>query len=318
MDIQFTFDIIAFGIAKLFILMLVGFMLYRFKLIDDKFTDTLSLLLVRIIFPALIISRITEHFSFHEFKGWWFFPLAAVALYAIGLAVASLAYLPFKNGSSRKEFITGAAFQNCGYLPINLILFSFAGAVGDRLMIYVFLFIVGFNVMMWSFVPLFLSSGADRNMKMKALLNPPVIATILALGYVALMGKASLAPIIADPLRQLGHAAFPIAMLVIGAYLCRFRAFLPENKGMLIMGVLTRLIFIPAIVLFLLMIFDLSPDRKFFVFLEAIMPTAVSLVMIGTFTGADNRFFSSIIFYTHAAAIFTIPMWLAVYNIIFR
>jgi predicted permease len=46
------------------------------------------------------------------------------------------------------------------------------------------------------------------------------------------------------------------------------------------------------------------------------MPTAVSLVVIGSYTGADNEFFSSSIFYTHLVAIFSIPLWLAVFRFI--
>jgi predicted permease len=47
------------------------------------------------------------------------------------------------------------------------------------------------------------------------------------------------------------------------------------------------------------------------------MPTAVSLVIIGTYTGADNRFFSSAIFYSHLASTVTIPLWLLIFNSIF-
>jgi predicted permease len=47
------------------------------------------------------------------------------------------------------------------------------------------------------------------------------------------------------------------------------------------------------------------------------MPTAVSLVVIGSLTGSDNRFISSSIFYTHVVSLFTIPVWLVIYNTLF-
>jgi len=77
----------------------------------------------------------------------------------------------------------------------------------------------------------------------------------------------------------------------------------------------TRLVIFPIIALGVLIPLQIAMDYKLFLFLEAIMPTAVSLVVIGSYTTADNEFFSSIIFYTHLAAIFTIPLWLAVFRI---
>jgi len=315
MDIQITFYAIVSSIIKLFILMLVGYILRLRKIIDDKFVDTLSLLLVRVVFPALIISKTITHFSFIEYPLWWVLPLSAILFSAIGALLGMIVYPILKNFNSRKEFICSSAFQNCGYLPMNLILFSFAGALRDKLLIYTFLFIVGFNLVMWSFVPLFLAGKKNEMPKRDILLNPPVIATIFSLCVVAFAGKGSIPPIIMDPLRQLGQAAFPLAMITLGAYLYRHKAHDPENKGALFAGGAVKLFLFPLIILTLLYFAPLTYDYKFFLFMESIMPTAVSLVVIGSYVKCDNKFFSSSIFYTHLIAIFSIPFWLVIFKI---
>jgi len=318
MEIHFTFYAIVTGVVKLFILMFLGYAVYRVKLVDDGFVDKLSLLLVRVIFPALIISKMITQFSFREYAYWWVLPICAVGFSISGMAIGALVLRFFRGFKSPREFMCASGFQNCGYLPMNLILFSFSGAIADRLLIYLFLFIVGFNLLMWSIVPLFLAGELRKSFRWKALFNPPVVATIFSLLWVAVFGKGTMPGLIMEPARQLGQASFPIAMLTLGAYLCRYRAHIPPNKIPIIAGMIVKLLVFPLIVLALLLLIPIRSDYRFFLFMEAVMPTAVSLVVIGAYTGADNKFISSIIFYSHLAAIISIPLWLEIFRMIFR
>jgi predicted permease len=145
-----------------------------------------------------------------------------------------------------------------------------------------------------------------------------VVATAVSLIWVALFGKGSMPHLLDAPLRQLGGAAFPLAMLTLGAYLCRHRAHDLSGLPRLAACMAVKLIIFPALVLGALMFFPFGEDLRFFLFLESVMPVAVSLVVIGSYTGADNKFFSGVIFYSHVAAIFTIPLWLAVYNAVLK
>ena len=199
---------------------------------------------------------------------------------------------------------------------MNLILFSFAGAVGDKLLVYLFLFILGFNVIMWSLVPLFLKGGIKKGFKLQVLFNPPVVATVFSLIWVALMGKGSLPNIVAAPIEQLGQASFSIAMITLGSYLCRYKAHDLTEKKPIIASVVTKLFIFPVIVLSVLRVVPLDMSYKFFLFLQATMPAAVSLVVIGSYTGANNEFFSRSIFYTHVVAILSVPLWLYVFKMI--
>lgn len=318
MDIDFTFSTVVIAIAKLFILMFSGFLLRHWNIINDKFTEMMSLLLVRIIFPALIITKTIAHFSYTEFPNWWFFPVMAMLFSLFGLLLGRIIY-PFLGGfGSKREFISSCGFYNCGYLPMNLILFSFTGLLADRLLVFMFLYIIGFNLLMWSLGPIYLSGKLTRELKMRIFLNPPVLATVFSLLWVAFFGQGSLPGIIADPLSQLGQASFPLAMLVLGSFLYRYKAFAPANKIPVLASLITKLFVFPAIVLGMIYFAPLNMDYKFFLFLEAIMPAAVSLVIIGSYTSSDNEFFSSIVFYTHLVAIFSIPLWLTVFRIVVR
>lgn len=317
MEIQFTVHTITFAIIKLFVLMVGGYLLYQFKIINDEFVDKLSAVLVKLFFPALIISKTISYFSFSDYSDWWLLPCWAAAFSLAGMLIGKAAYAIIKKNdnsfSSEKEFVTSCAFQNCGYLPMNLILFSFTGLVQDRLLIYMFLFIVGFNILMWSLIPLYLTGQLKKEFRWYKLLNPPVAATVFSLLWVALLGKGSMPHVIMDPLKQLGQASFPIAMITLGAYLNRYKAHVPQDKVPLLSALVIKLAIFPLIVLIAVKLIPAQPDLKFFLFLQSIMPTAVSLVVIGSYTAADNKFFSSVIFYSHLISIVTIPLWLAAF-----
>lgn len=304
--------------AKLFFLALVGYGLYGIKLVDDDFTDKLSILLVRIIFPALIISRIVTRFSFTEYHYWWVLPLSASVFAVSGMTIGFFFLRFLKGFIYGREFMCASGFQNCGYLPMTLIVFSFDKLIADRMLIYVFLFIAGFDILMWSLVPLFLTGKLRSSFSFTRFFNPPVMATVFSLLWVALWGKGSMPSVVMEPLAQLGDAAFPLSMLILGAYLCRYRAHDPEEKGPILTCLFVKLLVFPLLVLAVFMLLPITGDYKFFLFLQAVMPSAISLVVVGAYTGANNRFLSSVIFYGHLIAIFSIPLWLQIYNMIFK
>jgi len=196
--------------------------------------------------------------------------MAAIVFSFAGMFIGGLITFLFKGFKSRKEFITSCGFQNCGYLPMNIIIFAFAGLVADRLLIYMFLFIMGFNLLMWSLVPLFLSGNLKSKFKLKVFLNPPVVATIFSLLWVAVMGQGNMPNIILDPIKQLGNASFPVAMLTLGAYLCRYKAHNPENKGPLVFCMLVKLFIFPALVLWLCCFCRFIKIISFFFFFRAL------------------------------------------------
>ncbi|MDP8258733.1 MAG: AEC family transporter [Candidatus Aadella gelida] len=318
MEFSLTFTAIAVAIAKLFVLMLVGYVLYRKGIFDDAFTDKLSLLLVKIIFPALIFTKIVSHFSFREYTYWWILPLLAIGLSVFGMIIGYLVYRIIRGNEASKEFVCSCAFQNCGYLPMNLIIFSFSGILADRFLIYMFLFITGFNLLMWSLVPLFLSGKIKKEFKWSIFLNPPVVATLVSILWVFLFGKNTFPPILFDPLKQLGQAAFPVAMITLGAYLAKYKAYDmdPNMMRSVTASCVVKLLIVPAVILLILRSVSWGIDYKFFLFLQAVMPTAVSLVVIGSYSGANNKFLSGVIFYSHVISIVSIPLWFALFRVI--
>ncbi len=313
MEIQLTFQAVSFAIIKLFILMSCGYFLYFKRMIDDKFVDTLSLLLITVFFPTLIISKTISYFDFSEYAYWWVLPFCGIFFSLGGMILGIIFHAGFRKGKPSREFIVSCGFQNSGYLPMNLILFSFAGLISERLLIYMFLFIIGFNLLMWSVVPLFLSRKLLKEFSLRKLLNPPVVATVFSLIWVFILGKGSMPHLVMDPLKQLGQISFPVAMITLGAYLAKYGIYNTKDRSLLFLNILVKLFVFPFIMMFLLLNISMDASLRFLLFLECIMPTAVSLVVIGSYSGSNNEFLSNSVFYTHIVSIVSIPIWLFVF-----
>lgn len=306
---------IAHGVLKIFFLLAIGYLLYIKALIKKDATDALNNILIWACIPALILTKITSIFDPSAFPEWWILPVCSMVMATIGLGIGYLFQKPIKNFDATREFMISCAFQNAGYLPMTLIVFVCSGPLCDKLLVYIFLFLIGFNITLWSFGPAFLSKNLRRNFRIAATLNPPVIATLFSVLWVFLVGKGTIHNLIYDPLLILGNASFPLALIVLGAYLAEHRGLSSKNWQALAGSLVVKLMVLPAIVLLLIRYLPFGGPLKLFILLEATMPAAVSLIVIGQYANADNKFLSGVIFYSHLLAIVTIPAWLLIFRI---
>ena len=312
---NFTISILFFfGILKLFILLAIGFALSVSGKLKKEGVDSLNTIVLYVCLPALMLSKIASTFNPAAFPYWWTLPFSAILISVLGGFVGVVFSAPFRNFKARKEFISSCAFSNCGYLPMTLVAFVCTGALCDKLLVYIFLFIIGFNILLWSLVPVFFSQQGKKVFRLKALLNPPLVATIFAVLSVLLFGRNWMPLILFDPLDMMGRASFTLVLIMVGAYIAENRAYKSENWLALITCMFAKLAILPLIVFIILRLTPLDASMRFFIFLEALMPTAVTLVIIGNYKAADSKFLCAQVFYSHIIAIATIPLWLWVFR----
>lgn len=310
----FSFQSIALGIIKLFVVLVIGYTLSRANVLKKDAVRALSDVLVWACLPALIFAKTTYSFSPAEYPLWWFLPVCAIAVSFLGLAAGYFFQKPVRKFDSRRDFMISCAFQNSGYLPIALVSFICSQDICDKVLVYIFLFLIGFNMIIWSFVPAFMSRQPNGRFNPRTLFYPPFIATVLAVLSVFVFGKGWVPLIIYEPLNSLGSTTYPLALIVLGAYLSEHKGVIPDSWSALASCLFAKLVFLPAAVLIILRYIPVDPSYKFIILLESAMPTALSLIAIGNTVPIDNKFLSGIIFYSHLLAIITIPVWLAAFK----
>jgi malate permease and related proteins len=308
---------IIIGIIKLLILSAIGYIANKKGLISKDAIHALNKIVLWLCLPALIISRTISSFDPRTMRYWWVLPLASLAMSALGGLLGFIVQGFLKGELPRKEFISSCAFQNCGYLPIALVAFICSGEYCNLMLIYIFLFITGFNLVFWGLVPAYLSKKND-GIKLKSILNPPLVAMVFSVASIFLFGKGWLPEIIYSPLDMLGSTTFVIVLLALGAYLAEQGEYIPKKPIFLALCVSIKLLILPLAVLGILMLMPVEISYKFFIFLQSMMPVATSLVIVGLYKDADTRFYGFAIFYSHIIAIITIPLWLLVFRSIMQ
>ena len=217
----------------------------------------------------------------------------------------------------KRNMLPLAGMQNAGYLvlPIGLALFPDRF---DTFALYVFLFILGYNPILWSLGKLLVSGDGGARPGWKNFVTPPFVANLVAIA-VALSGADKIIPgFVLGAIDLLGTAAVPVATLVLGAVLgsidVRLRSHVADTARAL--GV--KLMLLPAVTGLLLHLTSLhlsNPLLAEFFVIEAASAPAVALVLQVRTYGGDERRVGSVMFFSYLACTLTLPMWVSIWRL---
>jgi predicted permease len=302
-----------------------GYFLVKRKILDEEGLAPLSTLVVRLLLPLFIFYQLQQHFRFETYPHWWWFPLLSVGLSMLGYGMGKMALKLDPMFTARQEFLALTSFQNSGNIPLMIITSLFSGAVMHELYMYVFLYCIGFNILIWTFgVTLLLSSsqsssvsvseppGGDVRIRWQEIANPPVVATIITLIVIALGWQDVIPDIILEPMKILGDCAVPLSMVIMGGNLAAVDLGRLKSKPIVLL-VLTKLVVIPLLMIAIVRSVNLSFSLGFLLTLEAAVPSAVSLSLIASYYRTDQRFINQGLFFGHLISVVTVPIFLTFY-----
>ncbi len=306
------FKITGIAVFQIFLLAAVGFFLTKKRFLSSQGLDDLSRLVMDLTLPALIFCQLIKDFSFNLYPNWWVFPLISIAVTLLGLFVGSL-FLGFIKGEQEKlQFLSLVAFQNSGYLPLALVAALLSPEQLGEMFIYLFLFLMGFNLVMFSLGVHILNFHKERRMKIQSLLSAPVVATIFSLTLVYLGWNKVFPEAIIRPLRIFGDTTLPLAMLVVGGNLAQI-SLRRINKKAVTLLVLAKMIILPLTGIILVNIFKVPELIGLLIIIQLAMPSAVTLSVILRGYKKDDILASQGIFVTHLVSVITIPVFLILY-----
>ena len=298
--------------AQIFILGAIGYFLVKKNILGQEGLGVLSRLLIRVIFPIMIFSQLIRNFNFSLYPDWWLFPLVSIAITIAGLAIGSI-FLVFVKGNKHKlQFLSLVAFQNSGYLPLALVAALFTQGKLDTLFIYIFLFLLGFDLVVWSLGVYMLTFVYTRRFELGSLFSPPVIANLLSLLLVALGLNKIIPGFVLKPLNLVGSCTLPLAMIVVGGNIASIRLRHIDKKEMFFM-VLAKLVILPLVGLWLIVKLNLPGLMGLLILMQLAMPPATSLSVIIRHYQKEDLLISQGIFFGHILSLISIPVFLSLY-----
>lgn len=300
------------GILQLLLLGSLGFFLYRRKILSEESTKFLTDLLIKICVPSLIFTNLVENFECGAEPSVTTFLLLSGGIFLAGLILGLIFVFLRKKKIPSRETISLIAFQNSGYLPMTLVYFIIPSPEKETLLEYIFLYLLGFNILMWSVGSFFIYRRKNEKFKISSLLSPPVVAVLIALIFKKVLPQVSIPKVIFSPLKMLGEMSFVLSMLVLGSGLAKagFKEIKPARTFNIVSISVIKLVVIPFLCIILLAKFKIFGIFGLFILLESCMPSAASLPIVARWKNANYKFVSQAVFFTHIFSLITIPFWI--------
>lgn len=197
-------------IILMFLLMVIGYLLYRTKKISIQGNKELGTILIYVILPASILKSYLTEFTKEKMIALLISLIAAVLSLALAIAVSRLAF-----GKKKKIEHFGAAFSNAGFIGIPLV----KKAVGGDAVFYIAAFVALLNILQWTYGVYIMSESREAISIKKILTNPVVLALLFGLGIFTL--QIQIPGIFVDVFELVGNMTAPVAMITLGVYLAQ-------------------------------------------------------------------------------------------------
>jgi predicted permease len=307
-----SFKITGSAIAQIFLLGAIGYFLTKKDILGEEGLNILSRLTLDITLPLLIFCELIKDFNFNSYANWWVFPLLSIGITLLGLAVGFIFSRFIHGAGHRVQFLSLVGFQNSGYLPLALVAALLPIELASTVFIYLFLFLLGFNLVMFSLGVYILAFSKERKFELINLFSPPVIACILGLTGV-FFGLPKIMPeAVLKPLRMIGDCTLPLAMFVVGGSLASIHLKHIDKKAMVYL-VLAKLIILPVLGLWLVTRIELPHLVGLLIIMQLAAPPATTLSVIVRHYKKEDLLISQGIFLGHILSLITIPIFLSIY-----
>ena len=306
------FRVNGLAMAQIFILGGLGYILVKKNLLSHEGLDALSRLVIQIIFPALVVTQMLKNFRFDLYPHWWIFPLVSLVITVTGLVLGAILAKLSKLKHHKLQFISLIAFQNSGYLPLAIVASIFAGKQANDMFIFIFLFLLGFDLAAWSLGIYMLTYDKQIKFRLRSVFSPPVIANLTTLVLIALGLNKFIPEVLFKPLSMVGNCTLPLAMMVVGGNIALVQLKNIDRKTTLVL-LLGKLIILPLCGLAIVLNLRVPYLLGFLIVMQLAMPSATSLSVIIRRFNKEDALVSQGIFFSHVVGLFTIPLFLSLY-----
>ena len=304
------FLIVANQMVIMCILIMIGFMIRRVKLIDHDGSKTLSNVLLLLVNPVLIMnSFLTVEYDVSKVRNLFVTFLFAFLTHLLGI-IASRLLLPGREDDTRIARYS-AVYSNCGFMGIPLIN-SVLGAEG---VFYITAYLVVFNFLTWTH-GLILITGDSSPKQLARGLRSPVMFTMLA-GMIFYFFRIHIPANIGSALTYVANMNTPLGMFVAGAALAEAHPLEALKKKQVYLVALAKLIIMPVLAAAVMLPFHPADVVYYTVVAAAASPVATTCTMMALRYDKNYHYASELYVVTTMMSMLTIPAVMAIAQMLF-
>ena len=296
------------AIAPIFLIIATGFVLFKTRLVDETVWSAVEHICFYLLLPFLII-RTLGRANLGSVPILDFMTVLVVAILgmaAILVLIQAFVWKRFPQSGPSFSSVFQGATRFHGFVAIAVIgpLYGDAGVTLAALALAIMVPLL--NVI--SVIVLSVYGRSDNKPGVSSVLQKIVTnPLIIACGIGLLFNYFGVPNIIFDTIDIIGSGGLGLALLAVGAGMKLDHA--AQHKMLLTIGVLTRLIGMPAIVIAMSWLVGLDGLARTVAIIAGAVPTAASAYVMARKMGGNAELMSSIVTFQVIVAFFTLPLF---------
>ncbi len=296
-----NFIMVSQQVIILFLLIGVGFLCGKTKLLNENAAKKMTDLVLYIVTPCVMINAFQREFNSDMLLNLGITALCS-ALIMTGSIFAVNIIIKDKDIARRKVLRFGTVFSNCGFMSLPLQ----SAILGKDGVFYGSVFVAVFNIIIWTY-GLFSMSGRKSDLSVKKLLLNPGVLGVIA-GLLLFLMSVELPSVLASPVEYLANLNTPVPMIIIGFYLAGANLKKVFSDKWAYVSMSLRLIFIPILSIFAMYACGVRGDILVSCSIASCAPVAATTTMFATKFKADVELSVGLVSATTLLSVATMPI----------
>ncbi|HZJ86447.1 MAG TPA: AEC family transporter [Erysipelotrichaceae bacterium] len=283
------------------VLMAVGFVGGKTKVLGEIESDAMTKVLTQIALPALTISAFSVGFSKETINGVIIVLILAFLSHLFAAVIGRFAFIKY-NRDQNVVLRFGNTFSNSGFMGLPFIY----ALMGETALLYASIYMIAFHVLLWTYGENLLKIDKVKFNVTVFIKNPAIIALII--GSIIFFINRPLPVVMATPISMLSSLTSPLAMLILGEKISQIKFKEVFSNLSLYYFTFIKLLVTPLLIAIILSFFPIDPLIKNVVIIMQALPVAVLSVVLSQKHNVDYKLASKITIITHVLSILTLPI----------
>ena len=303
MDIMVVFQ----TMLKLFLLLVLGFVLFKCHIFDEYTNKKISALIVNVASPMLIISSIAGVEG--NDKSIVFLMIGTGILMYIGFIILGKIInriFPFPK-KDWPVYECMVVFANTGFMGYPVLLDVF----GQEAVFYASLIHMAFNFFVYTYAIMCLTKSDDSEFKLnfKQLLTPGIV--LIFIGILIYLFDIQLPSVLMDTINSVGSLTAPLSMMMIGSSLAVYPIKDSFTDCRSYVFAFVRLIIVPFVTMIVCHLLHINSYYANITIITNAMPVGSMVLMLATQYNANVKIVTRNIVVSTLLSVITIPIVVA-------
>ena len=304
------------AVATMFGIGIIGFYIIHRRVVEADLFSMMIPLVVDVALPSLVFVNILSNLNAENIISLWVFPVAWM-VETIFFFVLTIIFSKFADKKFKQEFSVSLFYQNGIFFPI-IVISQIYGNNSSQL-VNLFLFTIFYPTFFFNTYSLFFKKKNIRNdiRIVKEILNPVMIATIVAI-FLKVSGVYKFLPdFIFSIFKKVSSMTIPLLMIIIGGNIyIDFKKRVKIEKIEVLKFIAIKNFIFPLITLLILKFINLPEDLSLILFLESAVPPITAVPIFVKKAGGDDSLCNQFLLASFICSLISLPIMFTIFKLI--